>query len=162
VNKLTGAPASPSGSRPSDQANLRCPDAPRFDPSRAKLAVERVRDVLNMVDCGYGHFITGDNLKIMDVQILLDAFYGERADVLAFLRAEADAARHAQGNAPSDHPDKLYRMGQKDGLLLAATAIENWHHLNAASGMDARQGGSAAPSRSDDSPTAESGDAQDA
>lgn len=44
--------------------------------------------------------------------------------IVAFLRSEADAARHAQANAADDHPDKLYRMGQKDGLLLAADAIE--------------------------------------
>jgi hypothetical protein len=31
---MTGAPASPSGSRPSDQAQLHGPDASRFDPSR--------------------------------------------------------------------------------------------------------------------------------
>jgi hypothetical protein len=108
-------------------------------PSRAKLAVERIAAVLREVDYDCGHFITGDNLKIVDVQILLEAFYGERADVLAFLRAEANAARHAQASAADDHPDKLYRMGQKDGLLIAAIAIENWHHINSASAIEARR-----------------------
>lgn len=53
----------------------------------------------------------------------------EREKVVAFLRSEANAARYAQSNAADDHPDKLYRMGQKDGLLLAAEAIERGHHI---------------------------------
>lgn len=48
--------------------------------------------------------------------------------IVAFLRSEADAARHAQQHAAIDSPDKLYRMGQKDGLLLAADAIERGHY----------------------------------
>ena len=43
-----------------------------FDPARVRLALDRVGNVLNEVDYGCGHFITGDNLKIMDVQILHD------------------------------------------------------------------------------------------
>jgi hypothetical protein len=52
----------------------------------------------------------------------------ERDAVVAFLRAEADMARHGQAKAEVGHPDKLYRMGQKDGLLLAALGVENRHH----------------------------------
>ena len=37
-----GAPASPSGSRPSDQAATR-PDASRFDPSRGSIVLEIAR-----------------------------------------------------------------------------------------------------------------------
>jgi hypothetical protein len=41
-----------------------------FDPGRITLAIERVGRVLNEVDYDCGHFITGDNLRVMDVQIL--------------------------------------------------------------------------------------------
>jgi hypothetical protein len=37
VSKDMGAPPTGSGSRPSGQANLRCPDASRFDPSRKRV-----------------------------------------------------------------------------------------------------------------------------
>jgi hypothetical protein len=108
-------------------------------PSRAKLAVERIAAVLREVDYDCGHFITGDNLKIVDVQILLEAFYGERADVLAFLRAEANAARHAQASAADDHPD-----------------IENWHHINSASAIEARRAETAQTGSVHESAVAES------
>ena len=49
-----------------------------FDPSRVCLALDRVGAVLNEVDYDCGHFITGDNLKIMDVQILYDLAKGVR------------------------------------------------------------------------------------
>lgn len=51
----------------------------------------------------------------------------EREAVVAFLEAEASGARFGQHLATTDR-EKLYRMGQKDGLLLAALAIKNGHH----------------------------------
>lgn len=45
------------------------------------------------------------------------------AEIVAWLRQEAGYARHAQEthDAPQE---KVYRMGQKDGLLIAADTIE--------------------------------------
>jgi hypothetical protein len=61
---------------------------------------------------------------------LREALEAERAAIVAFLRSEGEAARHAQASRES-RTEKLYRMGQKDGLLLTATAIESGHHLAA-------------------------------
>jgi hypothetical protein len=47
-----GAPPSGSGSRPSGQANLRCPDASRFDPSRVG-ATEYDSEYVICPMCGY-------------------------------------------------------------------------------------------------------------
>lgn len=47
----------------------------------------------------------------------------DRDAVIKWLRQEAGYARNAQSNAKTE-TEKLYRMGQKDGLLLAAEAFE--------------------------------------
>lgn len=49
----------------------------------------------------------------------------ERNSIAQWLFEEADYARQGQQNAAAGHPDKLYRMGQKDGLLLAAATVRD-------------------------------------
>lgn len=55
----------------------------------------------------------------------------ERAAVVLFLKQEGSDARHAQERA-TKNTDKLYRMGGKDALLLAAEAIDRGYHADAA------------------------------
>jgi hypothetical protein len=50
---VLGASASPSGSRPTDQANLRCPDASRFDPSRIWIGLTSIEAAWRAGDFGY-------------------------------------------------------------------------------------------------------------
>jgi hypothetical protein len=86
-------------------------------------------------------------------------------EVIAFLEAEAAMARMAQEAASPEHPDKLYRMGQKDGLLFAAEAIRNGILRAKSASADTRpEGGDAteiaAPFTSGAVPSEASADAQ--
>jgi hypothetical protein len=74
---VSGARPSGTGSRASTEPASRL-GPPGFDPARIALAIERVGRVLVEVDFDCGHFITGDNLKIVDVQILHDLAKGGR------------------------------------------------------------------------------------
>lgn len=51
----------------------------------------------------------------------------ERSRIVIWLTKEASYARHAQENAVTN-TDKLYRMGQKDALIMAAEAIDGGAH----------------------------------
>jgi hypothetical protein len=84
------------------------------------------------------------------------AYIEELEALWAYAKRQSDVWRgiaSAMGYEPNAHAS----VRPTSGWLLARIA-----RYRAASGMEARQGGSEAPSRSDDSPTAESGDAQDA
>ncbi len=62
--------------------------------------IERVGTVLAQVDYGCGHFITGDDLQIMDVQDMRDALIQSRKEVE---RLEAvPSIKHWTGNAPEE------------------------------------------------------------
>jgi hypothetical protein len=89
----------------------------------------------------------------------LQALKLERHSIVGWLRGEAETARTSQALAGIGDPDKLYRMGEKDGLLLAALGIECGHHLASgmsASGQDREAGLEAKPA----SPARDSGGAQ--